>query len=186
MNNKKTFWGLIFVAVAIYILFGSSKLFGGLGLGTLILTGIFTGLLIRGIADLDFGGVLFPLAFLAIIWDEKLGITDLTPWPVLMAALLGTIGLNLLFKNSKVKINKTIKKYNNEHTNYAKVDTASGQYVSTKVRFGGIEKYIESEDLRRVDVSSFCGASEIYLDKVCIPSGEAIVTFDCKCSAIEL
>ena len=186
MNNKNTFWGLIFVAIAIYVLFGSSRFFGGIGLGSLILTGIFAGLLIRGIADFDFGGILFPSAFLAIIWDDQLGITHLTPWPVLLAALLGTIGLNLLFNNSKVKIKNKIIKYNNEHTNYSKVDTASGQYVYTKVSFGGIEKYIESDDLRRVDISAFCGGAEIYLDKACIPSGEAIVTFDCKCSGIEL
>lgn len=39
----------------------------------------------------------FSVAFLAIVNSRLLGIEKLVPWPVLGAALLGTIGLNMLF-----------------------------------------------------------------------------------------
>lgn len=186
MKNK--FWGLLFILAAVYILFGSTELFEGIGLGTIILTAIFAGMLIKGLMNLSFGGILFPSAFLSIIWDKQLGIEDLTPWPVLFAALLGTIGLNMIFGKSKnhIKIDKKIIKFNNERTNYATIDRESGQYVTANVKFGGLEKYIESEDLRRVDLTAHFGGAEIYLNNAKIPSGEAIVTLDCKCSGVDI
>ena len=42
--------------------------------------------------------ILFSIAFICIIYDDWLGITALTPWTVLGAALLGSIGLSLIFK----------------------------------------------------------------------------------------
>ena len=186
MKNK--FWGLLFIVAAIYVLFGSTVLFEGIGLGTILLTIIFGAMLIKGLKDFSFGGILFPTAFLAIIWDSKLGIEDLTPWPVLFAALLGTIGLNMIFGKPKriVNIEKKIKKFNNENTNYVKIDKESGQYVTAKVTFGGMQKYIESDDLRRVDLTAHFGGAEIYLSNSKIPSGEAIVALDCKCSGVEI
>ena len=44
--------------------------------------------------------MLFSLAFLIIVNDELLGLEAITPWPVLGAALLGSLGLNLLFPKS--------------------------------------------------------------------------------------
>ena len=102
---KSKFWGLLFIVVAIYILFGSTEVFEGIGIGTIILTCFFAAMLIKGLMNLSFGGILFPSAFLAIIWDTELGIESLTPWPVLFAALFGTIGLNLIFGKPKKIIN---------------------------------------------------------------------------------
>ena len=185
---KSKFWGLLFIVAAIYILFGSTEVFEGIGIGTIILTCFFAAMLIKGLMNLSFGGILFPSAFLAIIWDTELGIENLTPWPVLFAAFFGTIGLNLIFGKPKriVNIEKKIKKFNNGNTNYATIDRESGQYVTANVKFGGLQKYIESKDLRRVDLTAHFGGAEIYLNNAKIPSGEAIVTLDCKCSGVEI
>ena len=185
---KSKFWGLLFIVAAIYILFGSTEVFEGIGIGTIILTCFFAAMLIKGLMNLSFGGILFPTAFLAIIWDTELGIESLTPWPVLFAAFFGTIGLNLIFGKPKriVNIEKKIKKFNNGNTNYATIDRESGQYVTANVKFGGLQKYIESEDLRRVDLTAHFGGAEIYLNNAKVPSGEAIVTLDCKCSGVEI
>lgn len=40
---------------------------------------------------------MFSLAFLGILYDKPLGIESLTPFPILAAALLGTIGGNMIF-----------------------------------------------------------------------------------------
>ncbi|MCR5835878.1 MAG: hypothetical protein K6G88_05180 [Lachnospiraceae bacterium] len=188
MNNRNVFWGVVFIAAAFSVLFGASFSFIGISIGELFLTAICVGIMIRSLVGLEFAGILFPLAFLCIIWDKQLGLENITPFPVLLAALFGTIGLNIIFGRMKfeVKMNKKLSEYSNKKTNYAKVDISSDQYVEAKVKFGGLQKYVESEDLRRVDISAFCSGAEVYLDKACIPSGEAIVTFDCKCSGVQL
>lgn len=40
---------------------------------------------------------MLPLAFLIIVNDKVLGMEAITPWPVLGAAVLGSIGLKFLF-----------------------------------------------------------------------------------------
>lgn len=54
--------------------------------------------LFNGIRNVNFWEILFSIAFICIIYDDWLGITALTPWTVLGAALLGSIGLSLIFK----------------------------------------------------------------------------------------
>mgnify|MGYP006893000712 FL=1 len=49
----------------------------------------------------EFLGNPVSIAFICIIYDDWLGITALTPWTVLGAALLGSIGLSLIFKKKE-------------------------------------------------------------------------------------
>ena len=82
MGRRKTrniFWGILFLLGALALLLGK------------------LGFLINGILRRSFGGILFSLAMLIIINDELLHMEAITPWPVLGAALLGTIGLHFLF-----------------------------------------------------------------------------------------
>ena len=58
---------------------------------------IFGVALVKSLRKLEWTGILFSLAFLAIIYADMLHIEHLTPWPVLGAALLGSIGLNMIF-----------------------------------------------------------------------------------------
>ena len=52
--------------------------------------GIFYLALFKGIRNVNFWEILFSIAFICIIYDDQLGITALTPWTVLGAALLGS------------------------------------------------------------------------------------------------
>ena len=97
-KGKNIFWGLLFVLGAVFILVNRLGYFEGISIVTVIFTIIIAGALIDSIFHRSFGGILFSLAFLCILYDELLGIENLTPWPVLAAALCGTIGLNMIFK----------------------------------------------------------------------------------------
>ena len=100
-KGKNIFWGLLFVLGAVFILVNRLGYFEGISIVTVIFTIIIAGALIDSIFHRSFGGILFSLAFLCILYDELLGIENLTPWPVLAAALCGTIGLNMIFKEKK-------------------------------------------------------------------------------------
>ena len=65
--------------------------------------------MIKSIFKRNFSGILFPIAFICIIFDDKLGITAITPWTVLIAAALGSLGLSMIFHN------KPNKYFNNHH-----------------------------------------------------------------------
>lgn len=100
-KGKNIFWGLLFILGAVFIVVNRLGYFQDISVLTVIFTIIVAGVLIDSIAHRSFGGILFSLAFLCILYDKPLGMEALTPWPVLAAALCGTIGLNMIFKEKK-------------------------------------------------------------------------------------
>lgn len=96
--NKSLRWGIFFVVMAVFVVMGAMDAFGNLSIWTVLFAGFSVMWLIDGIVSISIGNILFPVAILAILFDETLGITELTPWPVLFAALFGTIGLNMIFE----------------------------------------------------------------------------------------
>lgn len=102
--GKNIFWGIFFIAAAAFVVVGSLGLLGNISGWTLAFSMVLVAWFIRSIIKVSFGGMLFSLAFGAILFDEFLGIEAITPWPVLGAALLGTIGLNMIFKKRAIGI----------------------------------------------------------------------------------
>ena len=100
MGRRKTrniFWGILFLLGALALLLGKLGYLNGMGFWSVFISVILAGFLINGILRRSFGGILFSLAMLIIINDELLHMEAIAPWPVLGAALLGTIGLHFLF-----------------------------------------------------------------------------------------
>ena len=156
-NGEKIFWGLFFILGAIFILVSRMGYFEEIGLLTLFLTVLLAALLIKSIRHIEFTGILFSLAFLAILYDKPLGIEELTPWPVLGAALLGSIGLEILFHN---------KKRHNEHHAFYKdcktVDTADESCINYGTTFGSSIKYVNCDDFRQLNLDCTFGAMQVY------------------------
>ena len=99
-RKKEIIIGLLMIIGAVFIMVDRIGFFWDIGLFKIIVTVVLLGILIDNVVERSFGGILFSLAFLGILYDEPLGIEHLTPWPVLGAALLGTIGLNMIFKKN--------------------------------------------------------------------------------------
>ena len=97
-RKKEIVIGLLLIIGAVFIMVDRMGFFWDIGLFKIIVTVILVGILVDNVAERSFGGILFSIAFLGILYDEPLGIEHLTPWPILGAALLGTIGLNMIFK----------------------------------------------------------------------------------------
>ena len=97
-DNKKVFWGLLFILAAAYMIVSRIWILPQVSVFTIVATVFLVSVLLKGLRRVDFWQILFPIAFLCILYDEPLGITDLTPWTVLGAALFGSIGLSMIFK----------------------------------------------------------------------------------------
>lgn len=106
MKKDNVFWGVVLILAAVYIIinsFGFMPDVSVVRLGVAVICGV---VFFKSLAGLEFGGMLFSLAILLILFDDQLGITEITPWPVLMAALLGSIGLNMIFGNRVMGLKK--------------------------------------------------------------------------------
>ncbi len=158
-------WGLIIAIVLVVILFHS-------------------------LLDFFYPGVFFPLAGLAIIFAEPLKITAITPWIVLLVALLLSIAFEKLIPSSWTKrhVFKHFKKENkginfdnvkvdvdfDNERNAAFTDDSNdeNEYVFHSIKMGDASKYIRSNNLKSADLSVEFGELRVYFDKAEVPCGE--------------
>ena len=177
-NSDTILWALLLILCAAYLItsqMGLAPTLHGIGLFDLLLSFFFVSMLIKGLLRRSFGRIFFSVAFLGIIYDEVLGITAITPWTVLIAALLLTIALNLLFPKSHQKWHSA------QHTEFgSSVDTCTGENLSFHVTFGEASKYVNSDNFIHANCSSNFGELNVYLDNALIQGSSASIDLSVK------
>ena len=114
--------------------------------------------------------------FHRIIYDDQLGITALTPWTVLGAALLGSIGLSLIFKKKSGHSPSISFEFDSDS------DNEDGKYIGENIKidnnFGTAIKYVNSDNFCMADVDNSFGSLTVYFDNAIIQSGSAKIKVD--------
>ena len=184
-HTGKIFWGLFLVLAAAFLVVSKLGFMEGIGVVTILFAIFWVAILLEGVVKRSFGRVLFSLAFLCILFDEQLHIETITPWTVLIAALLGTIGLNLIFRRKRRWHRKNEWK---EYTggNPAGEDILNGNRIYFRTSFGSAVKYINSDNLEFASLECSFGAMKVYFDNASIPSGNATVDLDISFGGVEL
>lgn len=191
-KNKNVFMGVLLLAGAATVLLSGIGFMQHIGIWDVFWTVVFAGFLYDGLAKHSFGGVLFPVAFLAIVHAERFHLEAFTPGPVLIAALLGTVGLNLLFphmKNGKKQERQLLEDGQHSGTinpGGSQISGMDGQYVMYKSSFGDAVKYITSTDLCEARLSSSFANLDVYMDSAQLMEGKAEVVVDCSFGAINI
>lgn len=200
MNKDNLFWGVIFILAAIYVLLRSAGVTPDVSLvriviGVLCLTGF-----VKAALQLEFGGMLFSLAVLAILFREYIGLGGISSWSLILAALFGTIGLNMLFGDqaSAYRNRKKARKYGAQYDQNGGADGANaeftqgqaasgrqsytgqvdGEHIVLDGLFNGSKKNVQTENFKSAFVDcTFCGM-EVNMAEVFIPSGTAVINLD--------
>lgn len=177
-------WGVGLILAAV-LLIGSSMGFlnlGDIGWFTIVVS-VFLGLImIKSILTISFFGTLMSLACLCIIFDKQLGLEAITPWPVLGAAFLCSIGLDLLFSTSKRRFGK--RHVGNRASNKGEHDgqrvifaddtgEVDEEVVSCTVKFGSTAKYINSQTFERAEIDCNFGDAKVYLTDAQLKGNQA-------------
>lgn len=188
MGNKfgNILWGVGMILAAILLLGNSMGMLdlGDVGFFSLIMTLFLVVILINGVRKVNFFEILFSLGFLGIIYDEALGIEEITPWPILGAALLCSIGLELIFGNVKKRVFGKNKSgfVNGCHSHHghttAFCDDKSQVYdnvVRCDVKFGSSAKYVNAQAFERAEIDCSFGDAKIYLTNAVLKTSQAEV-----------
>lgn len=192
-NISRVIWGIILILIAVGLVMNKvgSPVFAfmpEIGLWQILIGLALLAILINSILKISFGGILFSLAFLGIVFQHELKIESLVPWTILLVALLGTIALNLIF-------GKTVKQYhlhNNHHNkdkhdwNTENIEIDDENHIVENVKFGGATKYIHSDNFEYATFTCNFGGMEVYLDKVTVPSGKATIEIHSRFSGVEI
>mgnify|MGYP005924952861 FL=1 len=195
--------GVLIIATAILWMLNELGVMRNINLGHIVFTALWGAWLIKGLIQRKSFVVFMSLAFLAIVWDKELGIEAITPWPIIGAAILLTIGFSFIFeKNGRKEWEENqFRKHHNFDNNYKKMSTENrtewendnnkeqwknnntteknttygtaqsnrsyedGEHVYHINRFSGTEKYIDSQNLKSVEIINKVGGMEVYLDK---------------------
>lgn len=182
MESKNVIWGALFLIGAVALLVNKlgflNLLLGGMSFFQIIASVFLVRILVKGMARHSFGQILFSIAFLIIVNDKVLHMEAFTPWTVLGAALLGTIGLHLMFPNVK--------------GGYGRLLTINGKEIVPKQvngegRKGGKEcyencfgesvKYVLGE-IKKVKLDNCFGSMQVYFTDAQLMDGVAEVKID--------
>lgn len=180
MKVRNWFWGLFFIVAAGLIIANQLGYLTGINLFSLVCIILLIPIIVKSAMHLNFSGILFPIAFLGIIFAEPLGITNLTPWPILAAALFGSIGLQIIFRP------RYHCKWENRNENFDEIiDTPDGTDVSCRVNFGATTKYVNAENYKKGFFSASFGAMKVYFDNAHVEES-AQIYLDVSFAGVEL
>lgn len=186
-NGKKIFWGLFLIIAAVFLVVTKMGYCQEIGVFSLLLTVFFAACLIKSIVHISFSGILFSIAFLCIIYAKPLGIEALTPWTVLGAALLGSIGLSMIFRPKwKNKTGTFYQNYCHHQEHFDTVDQVDGDQVAFGTSWGSSIKYVHSENFSNAAVRCSFGAMKVYFDNVRMAGDSASVLLDVSFAGVEL
>lgn len=170
----RAFWGIFFIVCALFVVLNQMGIWTyKLGFWAAVGTVIFAISLLDGLINRRITESVFSIAFILMIFAEPLHITRLVPWTILLAAVLISIGLGIIFRNrfhTVAYANKKIKNFRNKReaiTDHIFSDTVSkeqGAHVVVDQTMSDTSRYIHSKELETIDMNAKMSDVNLYLD----------------------
>ena len=180
--RKNIFGGILFILAAVALVVNKLGYLQGMGFWNIVFSVVLIGICVKGIINQRWGKILFSAAFFIIVNDNILHMEKLTPWTVLGVALLGTIGLTMLFPAKKRHVRKHLITEDVSGVNWGEDDelmiTEEGDTVQQDVIFGSSVKYIKSQELSKVNSDCVFGQVSVYLTEAMLKEQRAKVFMD--------
>ena len=189
---SRIFWGVGLIAAAVFLVIDQLHLLPfTIVFWAIFWTVVFLARLITSVINKNLYGAIFSIAFLVIVYAKPLHISALSPWTILLVAILVSAGISLIFRNSfkptiiingkKVNanwsdlINKNFKADNVITDNSFGVDSDN---VVISGKMTEASRYIHSQNLKTVTIDSSMGDVSVYLDDAKAAGDEVIMNIN--------
>lgn len=189
---SRIFWGVGLIAAAVFLVIDQLHLLPfTIGFWAIFWTVVFVASLITSVINKNLYGAIFSIAFLVIVYAKPLHISALSPWTILLVAILVSAGISLIFRNSfkptiiingkKVNanwsdlINKNFKADNVITDNSFGIDSDN---VVISGKMTEASRYIHSQNLKTVTIDSSMGDVSVYLDDAKAAGDEVIMNIN--------
>ena len=187
IRTGNVFWGLLLVLVAVFLIVNQLGFLEDVNVFSIIFAIFWVSVLIEGLTKHSFGKILFSLAFLFMIFDEQLGIKGVSNWSVLAAALLGTIGFNMIFRRKKNchfgRINMHSENYDTQNRGQ---NSLEGNHVFFRTVMGSAVKYVNSDNFESAFLESRFSEMKVFFEQALVQNGTANIELDISFSDVEL
>ncbi len=182
MKKERVFWGFYFILGAACILLGKMGFLQGISVINIFISILLVALIIKSVLKVNFLGIFLPIAFLAIIYAVPLGITAIVPGPVIIAAVLLSIGCSLIFPKRK-----QFDFDHKWHDNMEQViNEADGNSIQYSVSFGSAIKYINTDNFEAARLGCSFGAMVAYFDNAIMQNPEATIYLENSFGGMEV
>lgn len=196
MKSKNLFWGIFFLALAVFIIASQLGGFGQIGVWSVLEGVLLLAIIVYSLIKLNFFGVFIPATVLYMIFWSPLGLPFVSPWFLLLAGLLTTIGFSIIFHKKPHHETCCIGKGEWHKDGWDKDDWKDGHaptieniddnHPNAKVSFGSSSKYLHGDSLQSGQFSCNFGSLDIFFDKAQLSPEGAEIFLDCSFGAIKL
>lgn len=186
-KRQHIIWGVLFLLGAAALIIGKLGYLQDIGFWSVLFSIILCGIFISGLLRRNWGTILFSAALFIILHDSRLHLESITPWTVLLVALLGTIGLNMLFPRRHKHHSPTAGHLKQgEWIDGDITGSDDGEVVSVDTSFGQITKYVNSRNLKEVRIDNSFGNAVVYLTDAALNNHTAKVSADISFGNLDL
>jgi uncharacterized membrane protein len=186
MKNRNWFWGIIFLLSAVFVIASQTGVFGQIGVMSISATVFLIAIVISSIVYMNFFGIFIPLPFLYMIYYKHFSLTYISPWLLILSAVLVSIGFSIIFhSHSKHRHSKKVEFSHelSEHFNDAN-EIVDDNNPYAKVNLSSSSRYLHSDCLKSGHFISNIGVLEVYFDQVQLSPDGAKIHIDCNTGSI--
>ena len=185
MKHNNWFWGVFFVLAAIFVIASQLTSFTVIGFWSIAATVLLAAIFIQSLVKLNFFGVFLSLALTYMIFQHPLDLYLISPWLLLLAAVLVSIGFHIIFRR------QTKCQYEHRHEyhddgEYRTIEDVDGNNPSVKLSFGSSIKYIHADALKSGRFTCSFGSVSVYFDQAQLDPGGAELYLDCSFGELKL
>lgn len=186
MKHNNWFWGVFFVLAAVLVIVSQvTTSFAQIGFWSILAAVLLAAVFIQSLIHLNYFGVFLSLALAYWIFQTPLNLYIISPWLLLLAAVLISIGFHIIFSRSSK--HRYVKRHctcdDDEWTTIEEIDD-NNPYI--KVSFGASSKYLHADALKSGQFYCNLGELKVYFDQVQLDPGGAEIFVDCSLGAINL
>lgn len=191
MKGRNWFWGLFFLAAAVFVIASQTGGFGQFNPMSIAAIVLLAAIAIHSLINWNFFGLFVPGAFIYMICQKPLGWYPISIWLLLLAAVFLSIGFSMIFHSHCHPPCKWCGPEKQKFTYRDGVEQSEGTIDDdnnpcVKVSFGASSRYLHGQCLKSGQFYVSCGALEIYFDQARLSPEGAEIYLDCSLSGVKL
>ena len=175
--------GLFLILIAVIMMGSAMGFIPNIPWFKLLCGAALTAWAVKALFKPDFLGCLFSLSIVAWIFEEELLIEHLTPFPLVIAAILVGVGLNMIIGKKERFI--TYSRENKDGTyvegsieDVRKEEWKDGRTVVLENLFNSTSKYVNSASFSSAKLENTFGSANVYFDNATVYNGEATIRLE--------
>lgn len=167
MRYRNWFWGVFFLAAAIFVIASQAGAFAGIGFWSIAATVLLAAVFISSLTDLNFFGLFLSLALLYLIYQHPFHLIVFSFWQLILAAVFASIGFSMIFHSRRHRHWDWHGCCGGGNDSWQESkENISGNDVFVKTSFCESCKYLHSDSLQTARLSSSFGKLSVYFDQV--------------------